>query len=141
MEVTAKTIEEFFTSADEREPDLRQLDEIIQQTLPAIDRQLVKGMNYGLLGYGMCHFKYASGKEGDWPVIAIAAQKNHISLYICAVRDGQYLPEIYDKKLGKVNNGKSCIRFKKFDDLNLTEVKNILRDAMEWLAEQPKPQL
>lgn len=80
----------------------------------------------------MYHYEYASGREGGWPVIGLTNQKHHISLYICAAKDGKYLAEHYGERLGKVDNGKSCIRFKKADDLNLEEMKHIVRDAAEW---------
>jgi hypothetical protein len=139
MKVEAKTIEAFFVAAGEREPEIRQLDRFIMDTLPDIDRQLVATMTMTMLGYGMYHYKYASGKEGDWPTIALAPQKHYISLYVTGVQGGEYLPEIYKDKLGKVNSSKSCIRFKKVEDLNLREVGNILRDTAKWLEEQPKP--
>jgi len=80
-------------------------------------------------GYGKYRYKYASGREGDWCVIGVATQKNHFSLYICIARDGKYLAEIYRDRLGKVSCGKSCIRFKKLEDLDLEVVKEICGEA------------
>ena len=64
-----------------------------------------------------------------WPMIAIAPQKNYLALYICATKDGKYWAEIYQENLGKVNCGKSCIRFKRLEDLNLSTVKLMLKDV------------
>ena len=50
-----------------------------------------------------------------WPLIALAAQKRHLSLYVCAVVDGGYLAEARADRLGKVSCGKSCIRFTSLD--------------------------
>jgi hypothetical protein len=81
------------------------------------------------LGYGMMPYQSTAMKEpGEWPLVALAAQKNYMALYVCAVIDGQYVAEANKGKLGKVNIGKSCIRFKKFDDLNLETIKEILKD-------------
>ena len=141
MKVAAETIEEFFVAGGEREPELREIDELIQKTLPGIDRKLYVSPTFVGIAYGSYRYQYGTGKEGDWSAIMLTPQKNYISLYIMAIREGDYLAEMYGKKLGKVSTGKSCICFKKADDLNLTEIKNILRDAGEWLKEQPKSQV
>lgn len=86
-------------------------------------------MQSGMLGYGKYHYKYASGREGDWCVVGLASQKNYMSLYVCMVENNKYLAEMYKKDLGKVSVGKSCIRFKKLDDLNLKTVEKLIRHA------------
>lgn len=127
MKIGAKTEEEFFAACGEREPEMRELDTLIRKTAPSLKPQLHSGMSITMLGYGVFHYKTKSGREGDWPAIAIAPQKNYLSLYICAVNeDGEYLAEANKEKLGKVSCGKSCIRFKKYSDLNKTELTKLL---------------
>ncbi len=128
MKLEASSIEEFFNACGERETEMRKLDELIRSTAPSLKRQFHSSPSITMIGYGMFEYKTKSGGGGEWPVVAIAPQKNHIGLYICAVKDGKYIAEIYKDKLGKVNTGKSCIRFKKSDDLNLDTVKKILKD-------------
>jgi hypothetical protein len=53
-------------------------------------------------------------------------QKNYVSLYVCAVIDGRYVAEAHKKELGKVSVGKSCIRFKKVEDVNLPALKKVI---------------
>lgn len=48
---------------------------------------------------------------------------------MCAVVNGKYLAEAHKKELGKVNVGKSCIRLKKVNDLNLETLKNVIKAA------------
>ena len=127
------TVEKFFKSCGEREDEMRRRDTFIQQ---ATNLQPVyfKGMgNIKTLGYKLLDYKTKSAPKSSspikWPLVAIAAQKNYIAIYICAVQNNKYLTENYYDKLGKVNCGKSCIRFKKFDDLNQYELANLLKDA------------
>jgi len=82
-----------------------------------------------MLGYGS--FKYQNYKKEiiDWPTIALASQKNYISLYVCAVKDGKYISEKHKEELGRVNVGKSCIRFKKIEDLNLKTLEKVIKLA------------
>lgn len=131
MKILAKTIDEYFAATGERGPDLRQLHELIKKEVPELKAYLFDGMSISMIGYGSMHYRTKSGLENDWPVIGLANQKNYISLYICLVKDGEYLAETYSTKLGKVNCGKSCIRFKKASDLNFDTVKILLKEAAE----------
>jgi len=68
----------------------------------------------------------------DWPVIALANQKNYISIYICAVDKGEYIAEKYKQSLGRVSVGKSCIRFKKIEDLDLQGLRMVIELAEKF---------
>lgn len=127
--VAAKNEKEYIESISEpRKSQILRLDKLIKDTLP----NLKPTFAYNMLGYGMFHYKTKSGSEGEWPIIALASQKNYISLYICATKDGKYLAEENKEKLGKVSVGKSCIRFKKIEDLNLDEIKRLLKEAEKF---------
>lgn len=132
MKVEAKTKEEYFAKTGEREPALRQVDAVIQEAAPNLEPVLFGNMGGGAaLGYGMQPYQTKSMKQPtEWPLIGLANQKNHMSLYICAVdTDGQYFAEKNANRLGKVSCGKSCIRFKKIEDLNLDVVREIVGDV------------
>jgi hypothetical protein len=62
--------------------------------------------------------------------VSLAPQKRHLSLYVCAVVDGQYLPEARAARLGRVSCGKSCIRFTSLDRVDTAELAALLRDAV-----------
>ena len=111
-----KTPEQYIASLpEERRAAVQALHDAIRKAAP----EFAPGIGHGMLGYGPYHYKYASGREGDWFVVCLASQKNYISLYICACDVGGYLVENNRERLGKVSTGKSCIRFKKLEDLNL----------------------
>lgn len=125
MQAIARSVSDYFVQAGERTVTLRTVDTIIRRHAPKLKRQLFNGGSYSMVAYGMFHYKSKSGREGDWPIIALANQKNYMSLYVCAIEDGQYLAEAYKNQLGKVSVGRSCIRFKKLSDLNLDVVAEI----------------
>jgi hypothetical protein len=132
MNIEAKNREEYFKAAGERESILRELDKLIRKATPDMKPVLAGGMKGKMLGYGTIPYKSATSRGViDWPLVSLAAQKNYISLYICWVKDGKYIPEQYAPKLGKVSVGKSCIRFKKLEDLNLDTVKILLEEMNE----------
>lgn len=124
--VKAKSVKEYFEMLPEqRRKPMEFMDNFIKKTAP----KLKSVFAYNMLGYGS--FKYKNYKKEiiDWPVISLASQKNYMSLYICSIDNGKYLAEKYKNELGKVSVGKSCVRFKKIDDLNLQTLKKVIKPA------------
>lgn len=122
----ANSVEEYIAAlTPERKDIILTLHEMIQKISPKFKPHFA----YNMLGYGT--FKYLNYKKEtvDWPLVALASQKNYISLYICALDVDQYIAEKYKSKLGKVSVGKSCIRFKKLTDLNMEGIKMVLIKA------------
>jgi hypothetical protein len=114
--------------AEPRRSEIRALHELIRRTVP----QLEPTMEFGMLGYGKYHYKYPSGREGDWMLVAVASNKNYISLYVTAAApDGGYLAERYREQLPKASIGKSCIRFKRLGDVDQEVLARLLRQAAE----------
>jgi uncharacterized protein YdhG (YjbR/CyaY superfamily) len=112
---------------EERRKILKTIDKVIRVTAP----ELREFFAYNMPGYGA--FDYVNYKKEliKWPVISMASQKNYVSVYVCAVVDGKYIAEKYKDELGKVSVGKSCIRFKKLEDLNLETFKKVIKLAAE----------
>lgn len=128
----AKTPAEYISLIDEpRRSEVQKIHEFIQKAVPSLKPYIQTGM----IGYGTYHYKYKSGKEGDWCIIALASQKNYISVYVCAIDGDQYLAEKNKDTLGKVSVGKSCIRFKKLEDVNLKELERIIKKGAELMKD------
>ena len=128
-------IDAWFAAAGPREEDLRRVDALVTEAAPGIDRQLVPMGSTAMLGYGLMPYRPRSAKESTmWPLIALAAQKRHLSLYVCAVIDGGYLAETRADRLGKVSCGKSCIRFTSLDKVDTAELAALVRDAVTATA-------
>ena len=126
MHSKAKTPTDYINSLEEpRKSEIKKLHKLIRQTVP----NLKPSMRFGMLGYGNYHYKYKSGREGDWPIIALARQKNYISLYACMSDGQQYVAEKFKKDLPNANIGKSCIRFNKLDNIDLKILKRILQET------------
>ena len=109
--------------------DRRSAVAAIHKAVRAAAPELKPRIMRGMLGYGKYHYRYASGREGDWFVVGLASQKNYISLYICICEKNQYLPETNKHRLGNVSVGKSCIRFKNLADLDLRVALALIRKA------------
>lgn len=124
--VKAKSVKEYFDMLpSERRAPMKFLDAFIKKAAPKLKSRFA----YNMPGYGS--FKYRNYKKEiiDWPIISLASQKNYISLYVCAVEKGEYIAEKHKRELGKVSVGRSCIRFKKIEDLNLKTLEKVLKLA------------
>lgn len=110
---------------DDRRDTIITLHILIQETVPNLKPHIATNM----IGFGSFAYKNYKKEIINWPIIALANQKNYISLYVCAVSDGMYLAEKYKDELGKVSVGKSCIRFKKLSDINQAVLKKLLQEA------------
>jgi hypothetical protein len=128
-------IDAWFDSAGARSGQLRRVDELVTAAAPGIDRQLVPMGSSAMLGYGLMPYRPRSAKETTmWPLISLAAQKRHLSLYVSAVVDGEYLAEQRADRLGKVSCGRSCIRFTSLDGVDAAELSALVRDAVAATA-------
>ena len=124
--VKAKTIKEYFDvlQPERREP-MKFLDKFIKEKAPTLKPIFA----YNMPGYGSFQYKNYKKEIIDWPIVALASQKNYMSIYVCAVENGEYIAEKYKEELGNVNVGKSCIRFKKIVDLNLKSLEKVIKIA------------
>lgn len=117
------TPKEYIAQLEEpRKTEIQRLDRLIRQTVPKLEPHVMGGM----LGYGKIHYKYASGREGDTAHIGVASNANYISIYACAADERGYVAERYKARLPKASIGKSCVRFKRVDDLDLDALKALL---------------
>jgi hypothetical protein len=99
--------------------------EVVSEAVPELEARMWKTF----IGYGTYHYRYASGREGDWFPIGLTNNKSYVSLYFCAAEGDGYLAEKNQDRLGEVSVGKSCVRFKKLEDLDLDVVAELARRA------------
>lgn len=136
MKVEAKSIKELFKNSEELEQLFKELDRLISETVPGLERSFYSGNSINMIAYGL--FPYKTTKEQYlWPVIGLAPQKGSINVYVSGLTFAMPICEFYQDKLGKVSAGKSCIRIKKIENLNIEEFKNLLKDAEKWFLENP----
>ena len=83
-----------------------------------------------LIGFGSYHYKYASGREGDWFLTGFSPRKQNLTLYIMAGFDGfNHLLG----KLGKHSTGKSCLYIKKIEDIDIDVLKELVKRSVEHM--------
>jgi Domain of unknown function (DU1801) len=128
----AKTVAEYLA---ELPADRRVAIEAVRRViLKNLDKDFEEGMQYGMIGYSVPHRIFPAGYHCDprqpLPFAALASQKNYMSLYLmCIYGDPTQLKRLQrasDKSGKKLDMGKSCIRFKKLEELPL----DVIADAI-----------
>lgn len=123
----ANTPEEYIKMLEEPvKEEVEKLFNLIKKEMPNDKPYIISGM----IGFRSGHYKTKSGREGDWPLIALASRKNYISFYVCAAEGKQYIAEKYKNELPDASIGRSCIRFKNMKDVNEKVLQKIIKEAM-----------
>jgi hypothetical protein len=133
MQSKAKTVEEYLESLPEdRRAAIEALRKMLRENVP---KGVEEGMQYGMIGYYVPHSRYPAGYHCDpsqpLPFASLAAQKNHIAVYLLAL---YLMPEAVArlerdwKATGKkLDMGKSCVRFKRLEDAALEPLEAAVR--------------
>ncbi len=78
-----------------------------------------------IIGFGDYHYKYASGREGDWFVVGFSPRKGKISIYFCLCDLSAMTGEL--EGLGKYTIGKSCLYIKTLDDIDRKHLTKMIK--------------
>jgi hypothetical protein len=116
--------------------DIASLDALIAPLFAGRERVLWEGVFWGgteqrIIGYGHYRATNRSGGDVDWFVVGLARQKDHLSLYVNAVRDGAYLVKAYQGRLGKAKVGSANVSFRKVADLDLDALRSLVTEARD----------
>ena len=84
-----------------------------------------------IVGFGNYHYKYESGREGDWFVTGFSPRKQSLTLYIMSGFD-EYNQLL--SKLGKHTTGKACLYIKKIDDVNIDVLEELVKKSVEHMG-------
>jgi hypothetical protein len=86
-----------------------------------------------IVGFGSYHYKYASGREGDWPLTGFSPLKQNLTLYIM---DGFKGHKSLMNELGKYKTGKACLYIKRLDDVNDDVLRELITRSVESKAKK-----
>jgi hypothetical protein len=108
-------------------------------TVLEIMRQITKAepqmWGTSMVGFGTYHYKYESGREGDWFVAGFSPRKQNLTLYIMA---GFSRYDELLSKLGKFKTGKSCLYINKIEDVDLKTLKELIKQSVAYVSKLSK---
>ncbi len=124
MQYEATNVDDYINQIPEdRKPAIQQLRKVILDNLP---KGFEEGINYNMIGYYVPHSKYPNGYHCDpklpLPFMNVASQKNSINLYHSGIYADKKLLDWFVGEYPKhckrkLDMGKSCIRFKKIEEI------------------------
>lgn len=119
------SVDDFLKSVDS---DDRQNDCIaLLSMMTRITQKVPKMWGDSIVGFGSYHYKYKSGREGDWFVTGFAPRKKELTVYIMPGFD-KYSALM--EKLGKYKTGKSCLYIKRLSDVDSTVLEDLITQSI-----------
>lgn len=86
-----------------------------------------------IVGFGNHHYKYDSGREGDWFITGFSPRKQNLTLYFMS---GLQSSENLLKKLGKHKIGKGCLYIRSIEDIDLITLKELIKQSVKSLTKK-----
>ena len=90
-----------------------------------------------IVGFGEYHYRYKSGREGDWPISGFSPRKQNISIYIMP-GFSSYKKQL--AKLGKHKTSVSCLYIKRLSDIDEQVLEQIVADSYERMKKMYPPE-
>jgi hypothetical protein len=143
MQSTAKTPQEYIDSLPEvRKIVINKLRNVILKNIPKGFEEM---MGYGMLGFAVPHTIYPNGYHCDpklpLPFLGIASQKNFVALYHMGIYadpelSAWFVAEYPKHAKTKLDMGKSCIRFKKMEDIPYDLIGELVTKmtVQDWIS-------
>lgn len=147
MQSKAATPEQYMAELpDERKEAMAKLRTVLKMNLP---KELEEKMNYGMLNFVVPHSVYPAGyhcnPKDPLPFLSVASQKNfialyHMGLYMMPDQLEWFQQEFPKHSKKKLDMGKSCIRFKKEEDIPYDLIAALAKriSVKEWIAQYEK---
>jgi len=103
--------------------------------MAALTKEEPKMWGTSIIGFGLYHYVYESGTEGDWMLVGFSPRKTALTLYIMS-GFSEYDDLMAD--LGKYKTGKSCLYINKLEDINIKVLKKIIRESIKYIKKKYK---
>ena len=125
---TKASVTEFIKTIDDKEKraDVKKLSAIMREITGARARM----WGPSIVGFGEYHYKYASGREGDFMLSGYSPRKQALTIYVIA--GFEKFPELM-KKLGKYKTGRSCLYVKRLSDIDEKILRQLIRKSVQYL--------
>lgn len=123
-----KSVEQFLNEVED--PGKREDSFQILRWMKQITGEEPRIWGDSIVGFGSYHYKYDSGREGDWFLVGFSPRKQQFSLYIMA---GFQRYEELLNQLGKHKTGKSCLYIKRLSDVDESVLKKLIQESVDYM--------
>ena len=130
---TNESVESFLNKIadEERRKDCFQVAKIMEE----VTGEKPKMWGPSIVGFGSYHYKYDSGREGDWMMTGFSPRKKDLTLYLMMgfAKHGELI-----EKLGKHTGSKSCLYIKRLSDIHIPTLKKLIKVSVKELKAHTK---
>lgn len=125
------SVENFLNKVDDenkREDSIK-----ILQIMQEVTGEEPKMWGDSIIGFGEYHYRYASGREGDAPLVGFSPRKQNLTLYLmgCYINpDDKQYDQLF-QQLGKHKTGKSCLYVNKLSDVDISVLEQLITRSFE----------
>ena len=116
---------------DTKRRDARELTALMKE----LSGERPKMWGSSLVGFGSYHYRYASGREGDWPITAFSPRKRGLSIYIMP---GFAAYASLMSRLGRYKTGKSCLYVNKLADVDANVLRRLIARSVADIRKRYK---
>ncbi len=106
---------------------------VVVDLMKEITKEKPKMWGPSIVGFGDAHYKYDSGREGDWFLTGFSPRKQSLTLYITS---GFSRYEALLKKLGRFTTGKSCLYIKTLEDVDLKTLRQLISQSVKHMKKK-----
>jgi len=126
---TDASVDDFINQCES--PQKREDSFVLKKMMEEITGEKAVMWGPSIIGFGSYHYKYDSGREGDFLIVGFSPRKTAMSLYIIGCMDKDFDFQI--EKLGKVKTGASCIYFNKLSSLNHDALRELIAKGYKFM--------
>ena len=125
---TKLSVTAFISSIDDKQKraDVKKVAALMRKATGA--RAKMWGAN--IVGFGQYHYKYDSGREGDFMLVGFSPRKQALTIYIIAGFT-RFAPLM--KKLGRYKTGKSCLYVRRLSDIDEAVLDRLIQDSVKYM--------
>ncbi len=117
-----------YVDNEQKKLDSFQLIELLQEW----SGEEAKMWGPSIIGFGNYHYKYASGHEGDAPILGFSPRKPALTLYVYSHTEKS---KLILEELGTFKMSKACIYVKKLSDISITALKGLCIESIKYISE------
>ncbi|MBZ0182238.1 MAG: DUF1801 domain-containing protein [Melioribacteraceae bacterium] len=126
-------VDKFLNSVDNEQK--RNDSFVLLELMKKITKEEPKMWGDSIIGFGNYHYKYESGREGDWFLCGFSPRKQNLSIYLMCNFDG--LEDLL-ADLGKHKKSVGCLYIKKLKDINIKVLEKMIKRAIQILKKKYK---
>lgn len=125
---TNQSVSEFLDSVDDKKK--RAECRVVAKMMREATGKRAKMWGTSIVGFGSYEYKYASGREGSWPLVGFSPRAQNLTLYIMP---GFSNFDRLMSQLGKYKTGKSCLYIKTLEDVDIKKLEALIEGSVKYM--------